>query len=293
MTASFIALDWGTTSFRAYLVDMRGEVIAERSAPDGILSVGNGDFEIVLERNIGDWDAGLPILAAGMITSKQGWVEVPYCPCPAGLEEIAARLKHHVTASRRAIALVPGVSCEIDGIPDVMRGEETQVFGALDSASGRFVLPGTHSKWVTVKQGRIVQFTTYMTGEVFAALKSHTILGRLMQDGDHDREAFARGVNAGVKHGGRLLHAIFSARTLGLFEHLPGQSLSDYLSGLLIGAEMSGESRQGEATLVGAAMLCARYSEAFAVAGRSRVIGNPQAAVAGLRRIGQAAKLIM
>jgi 2-dehydro-3-deoxygalactonokinase len=161
----------------------------------------------------------------------------------------------------------------------------------LEDGEGRFVLPGTHSKWATVRNGRITGFTTYMTGEVFAALRNHTILGRLMQEGDHDREAFARGVMTGLDHGERLLHVIFSARTLGLFNRIPAEGLPSYLSGLLIGCEMAGERKSGIVTLVGSPTLCARYSEAFAVAGRHAVIGDPQAAVKGLMRIGRASGL--
>jgi 2-dehydro-3-deoxygalactonokinase len=226
-----------------------------------------------------------------MITSKQGWIEVPYCECPAGLSVLAGRLRQHVTSEGRIVSFVPGLTCESQGLPDVMRGEETQVLGALERDDGRFVLPGTHSKWVTVKDGAIIHFTTYMTGEVYAALRRHTILGRLMQDGDHDREAFARGVMTGLEHGQRLLHVIFTARTLGLCGRIAPESLPSYLSGLLIGCEMSGERKSGAVTLIGTPELCARYSEAFAVAGRHAEIGTPHAAVAGLQRIGRAAGL--
>jgi len=292
MTASFIALDWGTTSFRAYLVNQSGEVIDETEADDGILAVADGDFETVLERHLGRWDEELPVLASGMITSKQGWIEVPYCTCPAGLAEIAAGMRHHVTSTGRRIGFVPGLSYEANDIPDVMRGEETQVLGALGKGQLHFVLPGTHSKWVKVANGRIEKFTSYMTGEVFAALKGHTILGRLMKDGDHDRDVFARGVRMGLEHGNRLLHTIFSARTLGLFGEIPAEGLASYLSGLLIGAEIAGEQKALKVTLIGSPTLCARYSEAFAVAGRVVEIGDPLAAVAGLRRLGQAVRLI-
>lgn len=291
MTATFIALDWGTSSFRAYLVDGEGRILEERDAPDGILTIQDADFEAVLERHIRDWETELPVLASGMITSKQGWIEVPYCPCPAGLDDIARHLHRHVTEEGRTVTFVPGLNYESKGIPDVMRGEETQIFGMLEDGEGRFVLPGTHSKWATVRNGRITGFTTYMTGEVFAALRNHTILGRLMQEGDHDREAFARGVMTGLDHGERLLHVIFSARTLGLFNRIPAEGLPSYLSGLLIGCEMAGERKSGIVTLVGSPTLCARYSEAFAVAGRHAVIGDPQAAVKGLMRIGRASGL--
>lgn len=292
MAGSFISLDWGTSSFRACLVDGAGGVIAERSGPAGILAVEHGEFEPVLERHIHDWDPALPVIASGMITSKQGWVEVPYCPCPGGVQELARGLKRLVTSTARTICFIPGMSCETDGFPDVMRGEETQVLGALEGGDGRFVLPGTHCKWVTVREGLIAGFTTYMTGEVYAALGSHTILGRLMQEGPHDPDAFAQGVKVGLEQGHRLLHTVFSTRTLGLFNRLPQTGLASYLSGLLIGAEISGEQRGGHVTLIGSTELCARYAEALALTGRDAAIGPVHAAVLGQRRIATAASLI-
>jgi 2-dehydro-3-deoxygalactonokinase len=292
MAASFISLDWGTSSFRACLVDAAGTVIAERSGPDGILSVADGAFEPVLERHIHDWDPALPVMASGMITSRQGWIEVPYVSCPAGLAEIARGLRQVTTSRGRSIRFIPGMSCGTDGFPDVMRGEETQVLGALQGGDGQFVLPGTHSKWVSVRAGRITGFTSCMTGEVYAALREHTILGRLMQEGGHDPHGFAQGVKLGLEQGHRLLHAIFSTRTLGLFNRLPPAGLASYLSGLLIGAEISGERQDGEIMLIGSPELCARYAEALAVAGRTSVIGPRHAAVLGQRRIAEEASII-
>ena len=138
----------------------------------------------------------LPVLMCGMIGSRQGWAEAPYCRLPAGLAELAGSL-HAMPGGRQRIAIVAGVaSLPADAAPDVMRGEETQVLGALAAmrlSDGLFVLPGTHSKWVTVVDGRITAFKTYMTGEVFAAMKDHTILGRLMADGGTGGEGFVAG----------------------------------------------------------------------------------------------------
>ena len=118
-----------------------------------------------------------------MITSRQGWVEVPYCPCPAGSDEIARALWRHETGAGRTIHFVPGLSIVgADGVPDVIRGEETQIVGEVgDAPGGRLlVLPGTHSKWARSEDGRVVWFATFMTGELFGVLKEHSILGRLM-----------------------------------------------------------------------------------------------------------------
>jgi 2-dehydro-3-deoxygalactonokinase len=275
--SAIICVDWGTSSFRAYLASLEGEIIARVESAGGILTVGKGDYEDVLARNIAAWQAPrrpLPILMSGMIGSRQGWVEAPYAPCPAGLREIAAAVVTIDTRAFGAIGLVPGV-CALDdnGSPDVMRGEETQILGALaamDRSDGTFVLPGTHSKWARVEDGRILSFATYMTGEVFAALKDHTILGRLMAEAPEDSAGFTEGVReaARLQRPGDVLHAIFMTRTLALFHRLAPSQLSDYLSGLLIGAELlSGAGSARSAIVIGSAALTARYCAAGAILG--------------------------
>jgi 2-dehydro-3-deoxygalactonokinase len=271
-----VCIDWGTSSFRAYLVKSDGTILERSESARGILTVAKGEHEAVLEQIIGGWlSAGaLPILMSGMIGSRQGWLEAPYAQCPAGLPEIAAAMPAIETRTLGAIGLVPGVSAfDGDGAPDVMRGEETQILGALaamNRADGTFVLPGTHSKWARVEAGRIMSFSTYMTGEVFAALKDHTILGRLMEAASADTAGFAEGVRAAaqLERPGDLLHAIFMTRTLGLFDRLgPGQ-LSDYLSGLLIGAELlSGARGAQEVVVIGSPALTARYCAAGDILG--------------------------
>jgi len=276
---ALIAVDWGTTSFRAYLLDAGGAVLDRVEAGRGVQSVEKGAHEKLLVELVQPWrsdGAGPPILLSGMIGSRQGWVEAPYVRAPAGLREVAAAIVTIDTETLGEIGIAPGVL--VDGVglgPDVMRGEETQIFGAL-AASGRaeglFVLPGTHSKWARVEQGRIVSFATYMTGEAFAALREHTILARLMRAGEADAEGFAAGVSAAEKLAapGDMLHAMFMTRTLGLFERLAPEQLSEYLSGLLIGAEILAASRGGgTATVIGSPALARRYREAGRLLGLS------------------------
>src|SRR2546423_1239432 len=241
MTPQLIGLDWGTTSCRAYLIGPGGAVLERIADGPGILKVEHGAFGAALDAMIGRWDSKLPVILSGMIGSRQGWKEAPYARCPAATENVVialARIEH----ADRMIALVPGLSCENGGMPDVMRGEETQILGALELArkdGGVFLLPGTHSKWAGATQGWITSFRTFMTGEVFGALKDHTILGRLMRDGAPDAEAFSRGVTEGAALGsaGALLNRLFATRTYGLTDQLADTALSDYLSGLLLGAE--------------------------------------------------------
>ena len=200
MSPHLIGLDWGTTSCRAYLIGADGAVLTRIGDGPGILKVENGTFGATLDAMVGGWPAHLPIILSGMIGSRQGWAEALYARCPAGADDIVTALAT-IDHARRTISLVPGLSTQNDAMPDVMRGEETQILGAL-ALSGRgdglFLLPGTHSKWAEVSAGRITSFRTFMTGEIFGALKDHTILGRLMRDGAANAEAFARGVGEGV-----------------------------------------------------------------------------------------------
>jgi 2-dehydro-3-deoxygalactonokinase len=270
-----ICVDWGTSSFRAYLTGVDGTILARTESPRGILTVGPSEHEEALAGFVQKWlsQGALPILMSGMIGARQGWVEAPYAPCPAGLQEIASAIVTLETRTLGAIGLVPGVSAfGRDGAPDVMRGEETQILGALAATQtdqGVFVLPGTHSKWARVEGGRIVSFATYMTGEVFAALKDHTILGRLMAAAE-DGPGFAEGVGAAsrLERPGDVLHAIFMTRTLGLFDRIAPSQLADYLSGLLIGAELlSGAQGATSAVVIGSPALTARYCAAGEILG--------------------------
>jgi len=264
-----IGLDWGTSSLRAALFDAHGRVIEERSLPRGILTVAPGDFPAVFHDACGDWlrAAGAVALLSGMVGSRQGWVEAPYCPCPAGFADIAARLQW-VEPGR--VAIVPGLNCEAQGTPDVMRGEETQVFGALQVLGlehGVFVLPGTHSKWVRVAGLRIESFSTFMTGEFYALLRRHSILARTMSeaDGELDAPAFGRGVQHALRTG-NLLHSAFSARTLSLFDRLTAAAMPSYLSGLVIGEELRSQELRalsGPLVVIGSPALAQRYELAL------------------------------
>lgn len=273
---AIVCVDWGTSSFRAYLMGGDGAILERMEAARGILAIGAGEHEQALAGFIGKWlsRGALPILMSGMIGARQGWVEAPYARCPAGLQEIASAIVTLETSALGAVGLAPGV-CMIgrDGSPDVMRGEETQILGALAALRidhGVFVLPGTHSKWARVEHGRIVSFATYMTGELFAALKDHTILGRLMAPASEDGAGFAEGVRAAsrLERPGDVLHAIFMTRTLGLFDRLAPGQLADYLSGLLIGAELlSGAQDATGAVVIGSPALTARYCMAGEILG--------------------------
>jgi 2-dehydro-3-deoxygalactonokinase len=297
MAASFIALDWGTSSFRAYQVGGDGAILETVSAPLGILAVADKAFDQALEKQIASWDPALPVLASGMITSRQGWVELPYVPCPANLNAIAQGLQSRSSLRGRKIHFVPGVSTrDSTGIPDVMRGEETQVMGASAGGLEYFITPGTHCKWITVEDGDIKGFATYMTGEVFAILKNHSILGRLMTGDSYFEAAFERGVRTGLGDAGGFLHRIFSTRTLALFNEMPTDQLSSFLSGLVIGTEIAhataGHAAATPYNILASPALAQHYVSAMKYAGLKTRFSDPDVVVKGLRKIAQAAGVI-
>jgi len=280
-----IGVDWGTTSFRAFRLDKSG-VIGRIERDGGIMQVQDGDFAAALRGAIGPWlaEGESRVLMSGMVGSRQGWVEAPYCPCPAGAGEIAGRLMP-VAFEGAQVFVVPGLSAQdMGGVPEVMRGEETQIIGA--GAEGLVCLPGSHAKWAVVSGGRIEGFETYLSGEMFAAVRSATILGRMMDEGPHDAQGFARGVSRSGD-AGHLLHHLFGVRALGLFGGLSGAASASYLSGLLIGTEIrAAMPRPAAVTLLGAPALCGLYAHAIAALGGFPTIGPSDCAASGLAFIG-------
>lgn len=287
-----LAVDWGTSSLRGALLDSNGQVLEERSFPRGILTVEPGEFAGVFETCFGDWmkAAGTFCLISGMAGSRQGWLEAPYCACPAGFSELAAKLAW-LEAGR--IAIVPGLSCENDGLPDVMRGEEVQVFGALQllgHKDGQLVLPGTHSKWVTVQDGRIETFSTFMTGEFYALLRQQSILARTLPhtEPDTDWPAFDQGTDLAMRSAS-LLHTAFSVRTLDLFRRMSQICLPSFLSGLVIGEELRARALPAGAqvVVVGSDALTLRYERALSRHGARVQRAGPQATWQGLWALAQ------
>ncbi|MCE2781775.1 2-dehydro-3-deoxygalactonokinase [Limnohabitans sp.] len=266
-----IAIDWGTSSLRGARLGDNGQVLESREFPRGILTVPPGQFESVCHELFGDWmqAPGALCLISGMAGSRQGWQEAPYCPCPAGFAELG---QHLLWLQPGRIALVPGLSCTGQDdmqSPDVMRGEEVQIFGALQ-LSGRdnatLVLPGTHSKWVHVDSRRVAQFQTFMTGEVFALMSQQSILGKTLDlNGAFNEATFLQGVDQSQQAGG-VLHHLFAVRTLGLFDRLSAAQLTSYLSGLLIGEELRTQTVHADSDpviLIGSETLTQRYSLAL------------------------------
>jgi 2-dehydro-3-deoxygalactonokinase len=309
--ARLIALDWGTSAMRAYLLGENGRVLETCAEPWGIMHVPGGDFAKAFCAMVGPWRErapGLPAIASGMIGSRQGWREAPYCPTPARLSDLAKSLTEIGTPDG-PLFVVPGVAHQGD-IPNVMRGEETEIFGALGrrpalAERSLLIHPGTHAKWVRIENGAIRDFATYMTGEVFAVLKEHSILGRPARDAAQsgkdartDWDAFERGATT-VRDGAcGLWPLLFSARSLVLFDRLSAEASLDYLSGLLIGEEMRCALRSPDAAadgplaLIGNAVLNARYARALSLFGAPEPEILEGSAVAGLWRIAVEAGLV-
>lgn len=291
-----IALDWGTTNSRVFLIDDAGEAAETRHERTGIMNVAEGDFAGAFAELLGTWLSDfpdVPIIMCGMIGSRQGWVEAPYVRCPASLEEIAQSCVRLEVAPDRTATMVPGISyASEDGNFDVIRGEETQIYGAgisPDGDGGRrlVVLPGTHCKWAILDGDRIERFHTTMTGEVFDVLSHHSILGRLMPERHApDDAAFARGL-ARARQPGGLLHHIFSVRAQALSGDELGASLPSLLSGILVGHEIVGMADLiagfDTAILVGSPNLCDLYARALGGGGvTSEILRGDVAATRGL-----------
>lgn len=294
-----LALDWGTSNLRASLLGDDGVVLETRAAPGGVMAVAERRFAETLNTLCGDWieQHACPAIASGMIGSRQGWQEAPYLECPAAVAQVATRLTRIELTPRVVLHIVPGLSCTgTDGQDDVMRGEETQLWGAALPAGRCCVLPGTHSKWAWAGDaGEISRFQTFMTGELYGLLTQHGILGRLMQFGHQRPKAFAEGVSLGRAEHASATHAIFAARTAGLMNRIEPEGLPDFLSGILIGAEIGGATRRSvpqQVTLLGEDSLCRRYETALALAGIASARAASDATTRGQWRVAVQAGLV-
>ena len=293
----FIAIDWGTTRLRAYLIGPDGDVLDRSSSDTGIQSVPPGGFPAALAKACGGWfstQPDLPVIMAGMVGSRNGWAEASYVPPPCGSADLAASLLP-VHDTGRPVFIIPGVDCRAsDGSYDVMRGEETQVFGA-DMMDGLICLPGTHSKWVEVAGGRITRFATFVTGEVYAAL-SQSFVGRLAQEPDDLESGGALARTLGALEGG-LTRTLFQARTQVLAGHMAGHAVRPFLSSLLIDSEIRGArdlfGAGKKLQLVAGHPQRDPYAAALSYHGYATEILEPEATtVAGLVRIAALSGLV-
>ncbi|MEO7277882.1 MAG: 2-dehydro-3-deoxygalactonokinase [Sphingomicrobium sp.] len=268
----FIAVDWGTTNRRAYRLDSAGVCADEFEDSKGVLAVAPGAFPAAVSE-IRDRLGDLPLLMAGMIGSNRGWVEAPYVPCPAGLDELAAKL---VWAGERE-AIVPGVSYLGGNRCDVMRGEEVQLLGAIFAKEidpDAFVShPGTHNKWCVLRSGQLQSFRTVMTGELFSLLKGHGILADLLAGPVDLNDAFRAGAARGLADNA-LPADLFGIRAAVLLGQMKPEDASSFASGLLIGTDVRiglQTPAGAEIAVMGRPNLTRLYAAAIEAAGRTSI----------------------
>ncbi|MBB4040529.1 2-dehydro-3-deoxygalactonokinase [Microvirga flocculans] len=291
----FIVADWGTTRFRGYLIENE-TILDQISSDEGVSTLRKGQHRDIFLKHCGPWLAAepdAPVMLVGMAGSREGWVEAPYASCPAGPAEIAQALVPVELANGRRGHVIPGLFCEpAPGASDVMRGEETLALGA-GVADGLICAAGTHPKWILMRDGRIERFATFMTGEMYALLREHSMIGRPATE-PSDPRGFDMGLDAAERNRGAsgvgLLHLLFGARAAVVSGHMASTLLAPYLSGLLTGDEINGAlsqfGRPSSVTVLADRARADLYAHALARHGVTAVSKNPQQAlIAGLARI--------
>ncbi|MBZ9601557.1 2-dehydro-3-deoxygalactonokinase [Phyllobacterium chamaecytisi] len=273
--ACYALSDWGTSRFRLWLVDGNGHVLAEKRSDDGLDTSRARGFTETLEGHLSALGApaDLPVIICGMAGSRQGWVEANYVPVPADLKAILSGAVK-IEGITRDVRIIPGLS-QSGSSPNVMRGEETQLLGAIldrDLSNGIIAMPGTHSKWVALEEGKARSFSTYLTGELYALLASQSILRHSIGDAathaSPDHPQFKAAVEL-MLSGERMLGELFGIRAAMLLDNLSPEGAASRLSGLLIGAEIAGAKAKSESrvTLVASGAMAALYGKALHIAG--------------------------
>ena len=290
--AAYVAVDWGTSSFRLWLVDRAGNVLGERRSHEGMMAAGKLGFPTVLQSHLEAVGAApsLPVVVCGMAGARQGWVEAGYVDTPARLASI---LEHAVPVpgQDRDIRILPGIAQRDPKAPDVMRGEETQLLGALgvDAGEAAVCMPGTHSKWVRVRGGTVERFATFMTGELFDVVSRETILSHAVTGADQaeDIDAFKSAVTAAFETPAFAANLLFQVRSGQLLYGGKPSAAREKISGTLIGLELAaglaGEVPKAGITLVASGRLQMLYQLAFdTVSVPIRSIGAEDAVRRGL-----------
>lgn len=283
-----LAIDWGTTNRRLYRLDAEGKLREARRDDRGIRAFAPGDYAAEIDRLRAEAGA-IPILAAGMIGSARGWRAMPYSAAPAGVEDIARDCR---TVGESGVVLIPGVAFDTPDEADVMRGEETQILGAVAAGhapgTALFCQPGTHNKWVHTENGRIVRFSTAMTGEMFALLRRDSTLSEMLAGEVEDGPAFRQGLAAA--RDGALLRHLFGLRASVLLGHRHASDGASYASGLLIGADVAAQPISGRTVhILSEGRLGPLYAAAIAAAGGTPVLLDSEAAfLAGIQALRRA-----
>ena len=282
---NWIAVDWGSTQLRAYAMDHNNELMQEKVSADGMGGLTPKAFEPTLLALIDNWlplstQNPITIIACGMVGARQGWQEAPYLQAPCYPTSTQEMISVETNDQRISVKILAGV-CQMNPA-DIMRGEETQIAGLMrndPTANGTICLPGTHSKWVSLKDGKIQQFATYMTGEVFSLLSDQSMLRHTVGSDDWNEAAFLEGVTSSVENPQDLLSNCFRLRAQDLLHELPAASARSTLSGLIIGAELAGAKQywQGQTVdLIGELKLSFLYSSALKSLGIPSHVYNPK-----------------
>jgi len=292
---AYVGIDWGTSRFRAYAFDQNRQLIDHISTEHGIKFVENLEFERTLFELIGHWlTQSTTVVLSGMITSKQGWIETPYLTVPAPLNVLLAQaVQQHIRDT--TFLFLPGLN-QTSPNPDVIRGEELQLLGAAAKSDTTItVLPGTHSKWAQLNNGVVTQFNTIITGELFDTLLNHTVVGQLGVGRKMDTTAFIEAVKSGY-HSKTIISDLFTARSGVLLGTIAPELVYPYLSGLLIGNEISAGLRlcdhaeNATVQLIGDDALCDTYKTAMQTLNINAVSVNKSAAIDGFQHIFQQVK---
>lgn len=291
--AAFVAVDWGTSSFRGWLMTAEGIPLKESRGPEGMLHCAEVGFAPVLSAHLGKLGASsaLPVLICGMAGARQGWVEAPYLNTPTRLDALHDGAIRVETPSD--VRILPGIAQARADQPDVMRGEETQLLGVTEADfTGLVCIPGTHSKWIRIEAGSVAEFSTYMTGELFAVISQHSILayavdkaGALPDQGP----AFQAGLATARMAPASLTTSLFklrAAQLLGFEQRADGAAR---LSGLLIGSEIADAAgrfgTRHPLRLIAAGSLGGLYEAALAAFGfDTTVVDAEQASRQGLAK---------
>jgi len=286
-TDTFVGINWGSTNFRAFLISAEGRVIDEYSAPAGVVALDRDGMAAMMDELAARWPGTGPVYASGMIGSNVGWIEVPYAQAPAGRSDLATAVVA-TQIGKVSAHIVPGITCRrsFDGEPDILRGEEIELLGlaALRVMDGWVALPGTHTKWVRLESGRVLDFFTSMSGEIFDRLTSKGLLASIVAGEAAEGDAFLAGVNAGRARRLSLGTLLFGARAQVMRGLLAKPDAASYVRGLLIGSEIADALAvypmlvNGVIPLVGNGPLCQLYAAALRTVGVSSELVESRAA---------------
>lgn len=297
----FIAVNWGSTNFRAHYIDETGSVADTKAWSAGILKLDRDGMIETLEKATADWSPSLPIYLNGMITSNVGWEDIPYVQTPCSISDLC-RFIHSTQIGSKSCNLIPGISCRNDdGNPDILRGEEIEIFGALglepELAIGAKIiaLPGTHTKWVEIKDGRVVSFFTSMVGEIFDHLSKNGLLSSVIQGYGEINQAFLDGVQQGKKAKGGLGRLLFGVRAKYICGDISQNMAASYARGIMIGTEISDAiyqyptiTQQRNLHIIGAEELSSLYLSALRDFGIEAItLSAKDVTIAGYRQIHQ------